>query len=451
MAYPEKTVQSILNKGWGAWEGIREFYQNVLDEEEAVHGVPNVYTGLDSYGLWIWDYGRGIRAIDWFGRMGEEREERKHWWDRGRFGRGMKDGAAALIIHTGKPIFIWTRYGYVYTLYFGNWYFAGETRRCLVITAREGAFEMPIPGAGTVVLVYGYKGDTFLDRFNIPVAKKNILAKIEYSYREAPEKPNYIIDEPEKRIYVRNIFVNQIKTLFGRPSLYSYDLWWIELDEDRRTVDRWSFERELGRLLSRLPLVNLPLWTEILKNIATRDFVESHANFTYDYLYGLEEPVYKSWLNAFGANAICLSPDEGTFFAERLKYLGYVPIVVPWESLRRFLLNCRVPSLSPGIGVVNGIIYVIGGRTDTFASTVNEAYDPATNTWSTKASMPTGRLIPASAVVNDIIYVIGGQTDSTTWTNVNQAYDPATNTWSSKASMPTPRGGSAVGVINNII
>jgi len=94
---------------------------------------------------------------------------------------------------------------------------------------------------------------------------------------------------------------------------------------------------------------------------------------------------------------------------------------------------------------------VIGGRTDTFASTVNEAYDPATNTWSTKASMPTGRLIPASAVVNDIIYVIGGQTDSTTWTNVNQAYDPATNTWSSKASMPTPRGGSAVGVINNII
>jgi N-acetylneuraminic acid mutarotase len=98
--------------------------------------------------------------------------------------------------------------------------------------------------------------------------------------------------------------------------------------------------------------------------------------------------------------------------------------------------------------VVNGIIYVIGGYNGAVLST-NEAYDPATNTWTTKASMPTARDALTSSVVNGIIYVIGGYNGA--YLSTNEAYDPATNTWTTKASMPTARRWLTSSVVNGII
>ncbi len=72
--------------------------------------------------------------------------------------------------------------------------------------------------------------------------------------------------------------------------------------------------------------------------------------------------------------------------------------------------------------------------------TTNEAYDPATNTWTTKAPMPTARDGLAAAVVNNKVYVIRG----IKWVHnlsINEEYDPATNTWTTKAPMPTARDG----------
>ncbi len=77
------------------------------------------------------------------------------------------------------------------------------------------------------------------------------------------------------------------------------------------------------------------------------------------------------------------------------------------------------------------------------AFAVNEAYDPATNTWTTKAPMPTPRGALSAAAVNGIIYAIGGYKPNQELT-VNEAYDPATNTWTTKAPMPTPRAGLTV-------
>ena len=52
--------------------------------------------------------------------------------------------------------------------------------------------------------------------------------------------------------------------------------------------------------------------------------------------------------------------------------------------------------------------------------TVNEAYDPNTDTWASKASMPTERQHMASVVVNDILYVVGGRpTGKSSNVNVN--------------------------------
>src|SRR6478672_6008684 len=114
---------------------------------------------------------------------------------------------------------------------------------------------------------------------------------------------------------------------------------------------------------------------------------------------------------------------------------------------------------------VDGKIYVIGGATtmegakDPFFTAfgparvlgTNQVYDPATNKWETRSSMSVPRNHAFSGVVNGKIYVIGGRTGhgfilSATNTDVVEEYNPVSNTWSApKERMPTPRSGGAWG------
>lgn len=76
----------------------------------------------------------------------------------------------------------------------------------------------------------------------------------------------------------------------------------------------------------------------------------------------------------------------------------------------------------------------------------NEVYDISTNKWETRSPMPTGRNHMAAGVVNGKIYVIGGRVGSVfvvaSATDIVEEYDPATDTWGyAKARMPTPRSG----------
>jgi Uncharacterized protein conserved in bacteria len=83
--------------------------------------------------------------------------------------------------------------------------------------------------------------------------------------------------------------------------------------------------------------------------------------------------------------------------------------------------------------VLDGKIYAMGGGNDVQLSSV-EAYDPSTDTWTTKASMPAAREQFCTEVVNGKIYAIGGANSSSVY-----EYNPVTNTWATKASMSTPR------------
>jgi N-acetylneuraminic acid mutarotase len=99
-----------------------------------------------------------------------------------------------------------------------------------------------------------------------------------------------------------------------------------------------------------------------------------------------------------------------------------------------------------GVGVVDGKIYAIGGFVANGVATgANEVYDPATDTWETKSSMPTLRPYFALAVYKGKIYCIG----STGGTN--EVYDPVTDTWETRASMPTPRAYIKGNVVNGKI
>ena len=112
-----------------------------------------------------------------------------------------------------------------------------------------------------------------------------------------------------------------------------------------------------------------------------------------------------------------------------------------------------------GASVVNGIIYAIGGYDvasgmwDVSSPAPNEAYDPATDTWTKKAYMPTARGSLSASVVNGKIYAIGGGSSyfQPRALSTVEMYDPATDTWTKKADMPTARGGFSTSVVNGII
>jgi len=117
------------------------------------------------------------------------------------------------------------------------------------------------------------------------------------------------------------------------------------------------------------------------------------------------------------------------------------------------------PRNSMFAGVVNGKIYLIGGRVaSAFAATgsvtdVVEEYDPATDKWGfLKDRMPTPRDEGVAGVFNNRIYVAGGESITALNNSVSrafEAYDPASNSWQALGNMPLARYGLAGGIIGN--
>jgi N-acetylneuraminic acid mutarotase len=131
----------------------------------------------------------------------------------------------------------------------------------------------------------------------------------------------------------------------------------------------------------------------------------------------------------------------------------YDPATNKWESRSPM----SVPRNHAFGGVVNGKIYVIGGRTGhgfILAATntdVVEEYSPVSNTWNVpKERMPTARSGGASGTDGRRIYVAGGEVTTKELVGAFRAiesYDPLTNSWSKLPSMPMPRHGVAGAVI----
>jgi N-acetylneuraminic acid mutarotase len=98
---------------------------------------------------------------------------------------------------------------------------------------------------------------------------------------------------------------------------------------------------------------------------------------------------------------------------------------------------------------VNGKFYAIQGQRPGFvpAGLVYE-YDPAGNAWAKKKPMPHALHHGAMVAFNNRVYVFGGfvlpQAGPPGWVPVNDVweYDPAADTWRSRAPMPTARGGA---------
>lgn len=105
-----------------------------------------------------------------------------------------------------------------------------------------------------------------------------------------------------------------------------------------------------------------------------------------------------------------------------------------------------------GIGVVNGIVYAVGGTGSVgdhlrILNTV-EVYDPVTNTWATKPPMPTARSGLAVGVVDGILYAVGGSNPAA-GLNTVEAYDPVAGIWYGRTPMRRGKSDLGVGVVGH--
>jgi N-acetylneuraminic acid mutarotase len=114
----------------------------------------------------------------------------------------------------------------------------------------------------------------------------------------------------------------------------------------------------------------------------------------------------------------------------------YDPETDTWETREPM----PTPRSGVGANVVHGKIYVTGGYVPNSSSltgssfvSLNEVYNPETDSWTTKAEVPTAVVSSRSAVVDSKIYII--QNDLT------QIYDAVTDTWSVGTPLPHSSGG----------
>ncbi len=168
-------------------------------------------------------------------------------------------------------------------------------------------------------------------------------------------------------------------------------------------------------------------------------------------------PTARKW---FGGTAIGdkfyavggVSDAWGLTFLDTLEV--YDPVADMWE------LKTPMPTPRNRVEVaeLDGLLYVVGGRkydpgySEGVAVGTLEVYDPATDSWITKTSMPTPRSWAVLGAVDGKIYAMGGFDDQTSQNvAIVEMYDPATDAWTTKAPMPVVMRQHSATVVNGKI
>lgn len=143
--------------------------------------------------------------------------------------------------------------------------------------------------------------------------------------------------------------------------------------------------------------------------------------------------------------------ERGTDFGDRRSVTAhdvYDPATDSWSS--RALLPERRDHL--GLVVVEGKIHAVGGRLENFFNNSRRhfVYDPRTDSWTERAPLPTPRNGFAAGLVDGYIVVVGGEGEKGVYAE-NEAYDPQADRWYPLAPMPTPRHGTGAAVIGHLM
>jgi N-acetylneuraminic acid mutarotase len=148
------------------------------------------------------------------------------------------------------------------------------------------------------------------------------------------------------------------------------------------------------------------------------------------------------WLHYFGGTNKARTEDVTDHWALQLSNTA-----AGWQR-RASITNGRHHM---GSAVLGGKIYAIGGQHHhdehlVTQSTV-EVYDPATDRWTTRASIPRarGHISSSTFVLSGRIVVAGGEISHGTRIADVDAYDPGSNTWVSLTPLPQTKASGVAG------
>lgn len=113
---------------------------------------------------------------------------------------------------------------------------------------------------------------------------------------------------------------------------------------------------------------------------------------------------------------------------------AYDPATNTWATKADLPISVQ----SMVVRAVGGKLYSIGGYNSGLGVVYKDVYeyDPASNEWTKKTDMPTAREDMGAAVVGTKIYVFGGLGPPGTPTKALEIYETTTDTWTTGADMP---------------
>jgi len=266
-----------VTRRWNWWMAARELIQNALDVTEEQYGRSGMHADVfvDQLGLHVRNRGPKLPQSAWgFGGTTKE------CWERGAFGEGLKMAAIYYAsVHAPMYVFTWNE-----------------------------VYKAVVSPTGAVFIVIGTAAHEFQGVDAVvtdpeTIGNVNMLAAAQFSSIPSSEilgygtwaGPNCDVREPSYAIktkdvlYVRDIYVNTMKNITGRPSALGYNLWWVDLDANRTNVaSQMQLEGEVVRT-----------WTpDVLKFLLSR-MIAPLPKPGFDNLYQIRPDYYESTLYVY--------------------------------------------------------------------------------------------------------------------------------------------------------
>jgi N-acetylneuraminic acid mutarotase len=120
------------------------------------------------------------------------------------------------------------------------------------------------------------------------------------------------------------------------------------------------------------------------------------------------------------------------------------PMLTPRGALAVVVLDRKIHALGGNAANAQELgahDHRVGG--DASSVGTHEVYDPATNTWTRRAPMPTPRNHHAAAVLQGRIHAVGGRVGGDFTMTTHEIYDPTRDAWTAAPPLPTGRSGIA--------
>ncbi|XP_015598236.1 actin-binding protein IPP [Cephus cinctus] len=92
----------------------------------------------------------------------------------------------------------------------------------------------------------------------------------------------------------------------------------------------------------------------------------------------------------------------------------------------------------PGVALLDGKVYVVGGELESCIIANGECYDPRENVWTPIACMVEPRCEFGLCALDDSLYAFGGWVGEDIGGSI-ETYDPITNSWTLDGELPEPR------------